>query len=131
MVGVLRVETGHVSAEGVLLEFALFKAAQGSHEEVEVIVSGLAASGGSAAAIESAEGEVAIGLIAAENVELVVDDFSAEDDLVLAAEHGDIVLDGEEVVVVVRKGVGASADGELVADGDVESVGNGLIGVDA
>src|SRR6202012_107083 len=47
-----------------------------------------------------------------------------------AVNHGDVVVEGDGVVIEVRDGVGAAADGELTF-GHLQTVGLGLVEIDA
>ncbi len=131
MEGVLNVEAGDRPAQRVLLLFALLEGVLGSHEEVEVGVSTGGSSVRSVRAVDAIEGEDAVGLVCVGDIELVLDPLSTEDDLVLAAQHGHVVVEGEGVVVEMGDRVGAAADGEFVGGGQLQAVGLALIEIDA
>ena len=54
----------------------------------------------------------------------------AEDDLVLAAQQGYVVIEGQSVVVEVGDRVCTAADVEFIGNGHLQAVGFGLIEVD-
>ncbi len=49
----------------------------------------------------------------------------------LAAQHGDVVVEGECVVVEFGDRVGAAADGEFIGDGELQTIRFGLVENDA
>src|SRR5579875_2693349 len=73
-----------------------------------------------------AELELAICFVAIGNVELVADELSTHYDGMPPKYPGEIVVEGQGVVVKVRDGVGPSADGEA-AVGNLQTIRNVLI----
>lgn len=112
-------------SQRILLLLALLEGAQGSLQEVQGLVTHLASAVRPVAAVCAAEGEDTIALVGIADVELVLHPLSAEDDLVLAAHHGHVVVKGQGIVVEVGDGVGAAADGEF-AFGHLQAVGHHL-----
>ena len=82
-------------------------------QEVQVLVAMVLLHSGPFRCI-AVEGEDAVGFVCIADIELVLHPLPAKDDLVLAVHPGHVVVEGEGVVVEVRDGVGAAADGELV-----------------
>ena len=130
VVGILHVEAGNGTAQSVLLLFALLEATHRTFEQVQV---GIARAGiaGCAAAVDSGEGEVAVGLEAPHDVELIANILAADDDLMLAADHGELVRERQRVVVIVAGGAGSAVRGEFAGDGGLEAGRQSAVNVDA
>src|ERR1700729_2369431 len=95
--------------------------------ESQVGIADGGASVGAAAGVVATEGEDAVGLVGVADVELVVGQLAAEDDLMATAQQRYVVVEGYGVVVEVRNGVGAAAHGELVGHREIEAVRHGLV----
>lgn len=131
MIRVLGIETGNWSTQGILLFFALLEGVHGSLEEVEVCITDRRSAVGPVRAIDALEGEDSVALVDVGDIELVLDPLTTEDKLVFAAHHRDIVVDCKCVVVEVRDGVGAAADGKFIGRRELKTVGLILIEIDA
>ena len=58
-----------------------------------------------------------------------MDDLATKHKLVLAGNKGEIILDGEEVVIELRHRVRAATHRELIRHGKVQAVGNILVDI--
>ena len=131
VVGVLNVEAGNRTAQRVLLHLALLEGVLCSHEEIKVGISDGSSSVGTARAVNATEAEDAIGLVCVGDVELILNPLTTEDDLVLAAEHGDIVTDDQGVVVEMGDRVCAAAYDEFCTSrGQLQAVWLALVDID-
>ena len=131
MPGVLNVDAGDVAAQGFLLLGALLEAALETKKEVKVGVAESAAAIGAGTGVHTGSGEVAIGVEAGAEVELVADEFGTDDDAVVPAHESEFVGGVEGVVVDDGGDACSAAGGELVGDGVVETGGGVLVDVDA
>src|SRR5580704_9779375 len=130
MVGVLDVEAGNLSAHRVLLLFALLEGAESAPEKIETLVANHVSTIRSTAAVLPVESENAVRFIGIPNVELILDPFPSEDQLLPATHPRHVIVKGESVVVEVGNRIGSSSYREF-AFRHLESVRHRLVEIHA